>query len=343
MRVGRQRAVKAAAAALAGLLLCGAAFAARIKDIAEVYGPMENPLVGTGLVVGLSGTGDDAKFAPAIKQLANMLSNLGAEALPAEVAYSKNVAVVTVWATLPKFNKVGDRLTVEVSGVGNAQSLEGGRLALCPLMAPGPDGRMAVYAIAQGTLSVDPQWPCNAVIEDAAIVQRAVPTDFLPGNRVTFKLRNEYADYSIAANIVKAIHADLNIDTLKGDSAVAFAVDARTVEVRLSEEQMADPVGFISQLEWLGVPGLSRDLEARVVIDERRGLFYAIAGNVEVSPAFARHGNLEVAIKADEDQGTTLEDLVKGLRDLEASPEDVVGILKELEALGALHAKVIRK
>ena len=81
-----------------------------------------------------------------------------------------------------------------------------------------------------------------------------------------------------------------------------------------------------------------------MVIDEKNSSFYAINGNVEISPVVVGHGNLQVEIKADrDDEATTLDDLVTALKRIEAPPSDVIGLLNALEAAGALHAKVIRK
>jgi len=327
------------AALLALSALLSPAGATRVKDIARLEGPMANPLVGYGLVVGLNGTGDDRKFAPAIRMLSNMLSNLGAGTLPAEVAGSENVAVVAVEATLPPFNRQGDRLDVEVSAVGNAKSLEGGRLVVCPLTAGG-----AVYAIASGRLQADRRNPTTATIPEGAMVQREVAPELTPGDKLTFKLLPQNADYSVATRIVNAIHQDMDVDPARGDRPVARAVDAATIEVELSEKQLENPVPFISRLERLNVPGLSHDMEARVVIDEGDGSFYAINGNVEISPVVVGWNGIQVKIQPSSGQETTtLDDLVSALRQIGASAPDVIGILESLETAGALHAKVIRK
>lgn len=321
-------------------LVTATAFGTRVKDIADLYGPMENPLVGYGLVVGLAGTGDDAKFQPAIKGLANLLSTLGAQALPVEVAKSKNCALVTVSATLPAFNRMGDKLDVHVAAVGNAKSLEGGRLVLCPLGAPSA----GMLATAEGSLRVEATRPTTGVIERGAIVQREIPAQQTPGNKITFKLRAEHADNAVAARIVETIHESEDINPALGDTPIARAVDAATIEVSLSAEQLADPVPFIAQLEWLPVPGLDLNLPARVEIDVTNGTFYAINGSVEISPVVVQYGNLQVEIKPKRGgQGSTLDDLITALRTLDATSEDVIGVLKALESVGALHAQVVRK
>jgi len=371
MRQRAMRAVKWMATALAAALIAGTAEGVRIKDLGRVYGPMENPLVGAGLVVGLPGTGDDAKFTPAIRALCNMLTNLDAGSLPIEVRGTKNVALVMVSATLPAYNSKGDKLDVQVSSIGNAKSLAGGQLLICPLLGPrmkatqpnggisgqasggtddlavsqgtGQSRSLKVYAIASGYVKVDGANPTQGTVVRGAEVQSAVPAELTPGNKVTFKLLPQNADASVATLIVQAIHQDMNIDTTRGDLPVAYAADPATIEVKLNDSQAANPVAFISRLEKLWVPGLDYALEARVVIDEKKGTFFAMNGNVEISPVVVGQGNIQITIKpAQGEEATTLDDLVQALKDLNATPADVAGIVKSLEALGAIHAKVIR-
>jgi flagellar P-ring protein FlgI len=336
--------IRGLAAGMALALLAGAAQAVRIKDLGRVYGPMETPLTGYGLVVGLSGTGDDVKFLPAVKMLANTFANLSPEArnVAFDMRGAKNVAVVMVSATLPPFSRIGDRITIEVASAGNAKSLAGGRLILCPIgvTMPGYED----IAIASGDVKVSETTPAKGVIEGGAIVQMAVPDELTPNRKITFKLLPQNADYSVATHIVKAIHEDMNIDTEAGQPAVAHAVDAATIEIALSDKQLEDPVRFISRIEQLSVPGLDFDMEARVVIDEKSNTFYAINGNVEISPVVVDYNAILIQIKANQSSTTTtLDDLVATLRQVNATPADVIGILKALESAGALHAKVVRK
>jgi flagellar P-ring protein FlgI len=344
MRSVRTCVLSTVVAALMIVLATTPAHAVRIKDLGQIYGPMENPIVGYGLVVGLSGTGDDSKFATAIKVLSNTLTNLRISSSPLEVRGAKNAAVVMVSATLPAYNHVGDRLNVQVASVGNAKSLVGGKLVICPLGVPDV---AEMIALASGEIKVDDANPTSGAIEGGAIVQKSVPTDLIPGRKLTFRLLN--ADFSIATRIVEAIHQDMNIDTAGGQQPIARAADAATIEIALTDRQMEDPVPFISRIERLSVPGVAYDMEARVVLDEKKGAFWAINGNVEIAPVTVGYGTFQVEIKSQEAktaqaaQTTTLDDLVLALKTQQATPEDVNGILKALEAAGALHAKVVRQ
>ena len=137
--------------ALFSLLVSADLHAERVKDLVDVAGVRSNQLVGYGLVVGLNGTGDQTSQAPfTIQSIKNMLSNFGVRVPDNVNPQLKNVAAVSLHASLPAFSKPGQAIDVTVSSIGNASSLRGGSLLMAPLM--GADGQ--VYAMAQGSLLV---------------------------------------------------------------------------------------------------------------------------------------------------------------------------------------------
>ena len=88
---------------LALILACmiPTANAERVKDLVNVAGVRENQLVGYGLVVGLSGTGDQTSQAPfTIQSIRNMLTGFGVRVPDNVNPQLKNVAAVTVHASL---------------------------------------------------------------------------------------------------------------------------------------------------------------------------------------------------------------------------------------------------
>ena len=90
----------------------------RLKDLAEIDGIRDNQLVGFGLVVGLSGTGDDADATNlAQRLLTNMRQNFNVEDLE-----NDNIAMVMVTADLPPFTRSGARIP-QVGTIGDADSL----------------------------------------------------------------------------------------------------------------------------------------------------------------------------------------------------------------------------
>ena len=140
--------MRSLAAVLFVLLAQTAAHAERVKDIASVAGVRSNQLVGYGIVVGLSGTGD-GNSGLTLQSMQAMVSRFG---LVTDVSglNAKNAAAVMITAELPAFTKVGQTLDITVSTMGGANSLRGGTLLMSPLL--GADGE--TYAIAQGNLVV---------------------------------------------------------------------------------------------------------------------------------------------------------------------------------------------
>jgi len=114
-----------------------------------VQGSRDNALLGYGLVVGLTNTGDTEQVLFTMQSVAGMLGRLGIRVDPREIR-SRNVAAVMVTAKLPTFSRAGSTIDVTVSAMGNARSLQGGTLLMTPLT--GADG--LTYAVAQGPVQV---------------------------------------------------------------------------------------------------------------------------------------------------------------------------------------------
>src|SRR5687768_9174531 len=152
------------------------AFAARaearkVADIARLKNQRTNTLTGLGLVVGLPGTGDGGDFLPAIKPLAAMLAKYADPTTVRELADVKNVALVSVTATIPPVGALkGDELDVHVMSLGAANSLAGGRLLVTPLV--GPLAGNDVFALASGKISIeDPKSATHAIVKAGGVME----------------------------------------------------------------------------------------------------------------------------------------------------------------------------
>jgi flagellar P-ring protein precursor FlgI len=356
--------------ALSVLLPSGAAAQSRIKDIADVEGVRDNMLVGYGLVVGLNGTGDDLDDSVFTREsLIGMLQRLGVNARDEDLD-TDNIAAVMVTANLPPFSRQGTRIDVNVSALGNAESLLGGTLLVTPLV--GADGE--VYAVAQGPLAVagfqaggnaetvTKGVPTNGRIPNGAIVEREIDFELASLSTVNLTLRNP--DFTTARRVATAINSFIGGKT-------AQSLDPSTVRVQVPENYQGSTVGLITDIEQLPV---SPDQIAKVVIDEQSGVIVmgekvristvAIAqGNLTIrvtetpqvsqpSP-FAEQGQTEVVdrteVEVDEDeerqmavlpQGVSLQELVNGLNALGVGPRDLITILQAIKAAGALQAEI---
>jgi flagellar P-ring protein precursor FlgI len=353
------------------LALCAApssdAAGARVKDLVVVKGVRSNPLIGYGLVVGLSGTGDTRRTIFTQQSLSNLLRRLGVNVDPARLDI-RNTAAVMVTAEIPPFAGSGESIDVVVSAVGDARSLTSGTLLMTPLK--GADGE--IYAVAQGQLVVGgyevdapfarvrKNFPTVARIPDGATVERSVPSRYVDEDQKILLTLND-ADFTTADRIVTAVNQTF------GDGT-ASASSPGQVEVVIPDGDRASPVGFLARLERLDVTADSR---ARVVFNERSGTV-VVGGNVTLGPAAIAHGNLNVAvltqfgvsqpapfarrgrtvvvpntsISVEEDESqvqavaetTTVEDLVRALNALGASSRDLMAILEALKAAGSLRA-----
>jgi len=348
--------------------------AARIKDIATIQGVRENQLIGYGLVVGLSGTGDKGEKTIFTNQsLLNMLKNMGMQSDPNDATATKlklkNVAAVIVTAKLPTFAQPGRRIDVSVSSLGDATSLQGGTLLMTPLK--GADRQ--VYAVAQGSVSVggfiggvtgstiQKNHPTVGMISDGAIVEKAVGVPFAYKEAVTVSLRED--DFTTAMRVSEAIDHKL------GPESETVAVDARTVQFKVPDKYKGRLVDLMATIE--GIP-IDVDQHAKVVFNERTGTI-VMGNHVTISDVAVSHGNVVIKVETETEisqplpfsfgetevvpkskttieeerpnvihlkGGTTIGDLVNALNDIGVSPRDLISILQTIKAAGALKAEL---
>lgn len=346
----------------------GYAEATRLKDIASFRGTATNPLIGYGLIVGLNGTGDKDKTQFTVSTLANLLDNVGVHVDPSQVKV-KNVAGVMVTAKLPPFARVGAKVDVQVSSIGDAKSLEGGTLLMTPLK--GPDGK--TYALVQGPIStggfsasgqggssVQKNHPTVGFISGGATVEQEIPINYNELDNVDLILKTP--DFTTANKIAAGVNAVLN-------GQYARPVDAASIKLQIPEGYGDRIVEVISRLENMEV---QPDVVAKVIINERTGTI-VMGEHVRISPVAVAHGSLTVQVseKMNVSQpepftkgqtvvtpqskvevqegkgalamiggGVTLGQVVQGINAIGATPRDLINILQAIKAAGALQAEL---
>lgn len=350
------------------VLSAPAAAASRIKDIASFQGVRENQLVGYGLVVGLDGTGDRRQTFFSTQTLANMLERSGIT-VRADQIRVKNIAAAMVTAVLPPFVRRGGMIDVTVSSIGDAESLQGGILIMTPLAAA--DNQ--IYVVAQGPVAlggfsaggagnrVQQNHPTVGRIPNGGLVEREVPVDIAGRTQLTLVLHD--SDFTTASRAVRAVNRAVGSD-------VAAAVDGRTLSIRVPEGYRSRVVEYMALIE---NARMNVDVPAKVVVNERSGTIVMgkdvqitsvsiIQGNlslqvgteIQVSqPApFSRQGKTAVvpqsSVSVEEEKGRTVtlaegasvEEVVRALNSIGASPRDVIAILQAIKAAGALQAEL---
>ncbi|MEA3486367.1 MAG: flagellar basal body P-ring protein FlgI [Thermodesulfobacteriota bacterium] len=279
---------------IVGLIIVSHAYAARIKDVSSIGGVRDNQLIGYGLVIGLAGTGDNIENGFTKETLANMLSRqgLGMKEGSRKDLSSDNVASVMISAELPPFAKVGSRIDVMVSSIGDADSLRGGTLLMTPLR--GADG--SVYAVAQGAVSiggfatggrgakVTKNHPTVGRITNGAFVERELEYNF--ENRKSLSINLYRPDFTTATGVATAINGVIA-------GVEAKLVDSSTIALNIKESFKGSIVKLVSIVENINVIVHS---PAVVVIDEKTGTV-VMGENVRISTVAVAHGNLFIQIK----------------------------------------------
>ena len=360
------------------LLLCAPAIGqdladVRLKEIARVEGVRDNPLIGYGLVVGLSGSGDTSKNQATLQSVANLLSHFGVNVSTSDLS-SRNVAAVMVTASLPAFAEPGEKLDVEVSSLGDARSLSGGTLLLAPL--DGPDHR--VYALAQGSILVGgyevrsygsmerQNYPTVGRIPGGATVELSAPLGVASTGRDLTIFLNQ-PDFTTAERVTRALRAAM-------PEADVHALNAGKIQLRFARAPQS-LVGLIARVENVRV---RPDEIASVVVNERTGTVVA-GGDVRLGDVTIAQGDLRISIHTDYEvsqpgglyirpsagirsvvvphssirvreppvrmvsipEGATVADLVSALQSIHVSTRDVISILQSIKTAGALHARLI--
>jgi flagellar P-ring protein precursor FlgI len=357
------------ALALLASLTCASA-EVRIKDITSLRGMRDNQLVGYGLVVGLSGTGDSFRNATFTDQaLQSMLDRMGISTKTGQ-SRPRNVAAVIVTADLPPLLSKGTRLDVTVSSLGDATSLMGGTLILTPLT--GPDGM--TYAVAQGQVSISgfaatgqaesltQGVPTAGRIVNGAIIERQVPGVLADLGNLVLELKNP--DFKTAIEVVDAING-----YTRSRYGMTAAREQDNRNVLLNRPAKLSTVRFMSEIGDLLV---QPDLPARVVIDARTGTI-VIGQDAQISTVAVTHGNITVRVtetpnvsqplprsngqttvtpqtNIGADQaggqmaivgGSNLRQLVRGLNQIGLKPSGIISILQAIKTAGALQAELV--
>ncbi len=356
------------ACALALSMCLQPAGAERLRDLVDIQGVRDNPLIGYGLVVGLDGTGDQTTQTPFTTQsLTNMLSQMGIAVPSGTNMQLKNVAAVMVTANFPAFARAGQNIDVVVSSMGSAKSLRGGTLLMTPLK--GSDNQ--VYALAQGNLLVGGSGASSGGsrvqinqlaggrINNGAVIERELPSTFGASRILTLQLKQE--NFSLAQRISDAINGQNGL-------GIARALDARTIELQMPANNSSQ-VRFLAQIQDINIA--MGEMDAKVIINSRTGSV-VMNRNVMLDNCAVAQGNLSVVVNNQQsvsqpdtpfgggqtvvtnqtqisvnqsggslqqvNSSASLNNVIRTLNSLGATPNDLMSILQAMHSAGCLQA-----
>ncbi len=265
-----------------------------------------------------------------------MFQTLGLD--PVQEVSSANVAAVIVTAKLPPFGRIGQKIDVTVSSIGDAKSLAGGTLLVTPLK--GGDGK--IYAVASGALSIGgltqgAKFATTAAIPSGASIEKEVDIAFNQKSSIRMSLKSP--DFTTAARVVKTINENLG-------GKFASASDAATVDLIVPPHYERQVVNLVAIVENYRV---NQDNKAKIIINEKTGTIVA-GGDIRLNKVAISHGDLVLEVGADGkkldkpgslffvEKQTTLKDLVSALNTIGTTPEDLMSIFQALKKNGALFA-----
>ncbi len=343
-----------------------------IGSLMRVRGQEENELIGIGLVTGLAGSGDSVNMVRQMVQNLLLANNIKVDS---QQLSSKNVALVTVEATLPAGIQPGRRIDCRVATLGDCTSLQGGVLTLMEITditggvvyatASGPVDVGGFKAEGQGG-SVTQNHVTVGIIPGGAKVERAVPANVVSDHGWLYlDARAPHASFGNMARIVESINALY--------PGVAEAVPfARSVKVQVPEDLPESSwVAYVASI-------LDREIEPssipKVIVNERTGMV-VMAEGVRLRPGAIAHGDLTVMIAETPEasqpgplsDGTTqvlprtgidvteensaltvvpgavtLQEVVEVLNVLGTTPRDLISILEAMSQAGLVLAEIER-
>ena len=343
---------------------------ARLKDIARFRGVRSNQLVGTGLIMGLDGTGDSKKIGATTSALVNYLRRQNIDVDPKAIE-PKNVALVMVTAELPPYATNGQKIDVTITSIGDCKSLRNGTLLITELKSP--TDPTTVYAVASGAVSVGGFGVSQAGnsqikgfltvgrIPGGAMVEKGATTNVVhEGNKLFLELDDPDA--------TTANRTQERINTV-APAFHATAVNNGTIEVTIPEG--VSPTSAMARLEEISI---TTDQQALIVVNEKTGTI-VLGGSIKIAPVSFMYGSLTIKVEqeqfvsqplpfstggattkgaqttagAKEDTvkvgvtqpNTTVADLAAIFQKLNLTAGDVIAILQGLRQQGALKARVV--
>ncbi len=321
--------------------------AEKIGDIASVVGVRDNQLIGYGLVIGLSGTGDKSGSKFTMQSISNMLESVNVK-ISADDIKSKNVAAVMITASLPPFARQGDKIDIHISSIGDAKSIQGGTLVMTPLNAV--DGN--IYALAQGAIvSGNSSNLLSANIINGATIEREVSYDLFHKNAMTLSLKNP--------NFKNAIQVQNTLNKVFGNK-VAIALDPKTIQITRPERlSMVEFLALVQEIP------INYSAKNKIIVDEKSGTI--VSGvDIMVHPVVVTSQDITLKITKDpldnsknaqdldnnmsldtahntlssNGKSITIAGVVKALQKIGVSAKGMVSILQALKKSGAISAEM---
>lgn len=293
----------------------------RIKDLTTLENSGQAALVGTGMIMGLAGTGDNGQ----------------------------DRAAVMITAQLQPGTLAGSSFDVTVLALGNARTLRGGSLLPTPLKG----GNGQVWAIAQGPLYLEggPGMRASGTIPGGGVLQQDTPSP-LSGADDQIRLMLTAPDFTTAKRIADTIN------TATGQK-IAHMNDNTIITLTIPHDYPDGAAGLIAAVEGLSVtPDQGSN---RIIINAQTGTIVAgldipvaasaishgdLTIRIHNSPNPAR-STIDISDASGQiitsAAGGTVGSLLSTLRASGLNTRDQISVLYALHSAGAITAEIISR
>ena len=328
----------------------------QIGSICRVKGQEKRVLIGSGIVYGLSGTGDGNQVETQ-KALASIYEKFNNSAVNLQQFKNvKNVAIVMVTAEIPACGaRQGDQINCRVASIGAAKSLKGGVLFSTAMVPQGPgldpSQPMPVCGYATGLVELEnDETQTVGRIPGGVRLEQDFFNQFVKDGKVTLVLNRDHAYFGASDGIAQAILHERIATEVK-------AIDQNNVVVTIPQDTYSqDPTKFVASI--LRIPIAAPEAPACVVINRRTGVI-VLTGDVEIGPVAISSGNFDVAVAAGQadvesffpiDQSASgpnarpnakLQALLAALKQVKASPKTQADIIMQIHRAKKLYAQLI--
>ena len=346
-----------------------------VQDIAHLQGEHTNRLMGFGLVVGLSGTGDGAASLPTMRALAALHERYEQSVLTVdELAKANNVAIVTVEVELPVNGwRSGERFDVIVSAL-TAEDLTGGQLLVTPLQVSPlpkdpPPGLDRIWSLAGGRIEVEKDGVLTrGKIRGGAIMEFDRFHSYVQDGAITLVLNDPSADWPMAQMLARAVNEEVANPASGGiyerdaqgelvqAGPPATVLGPKSVVVRIPSYEISNPAGFIARVLQTPIYVMPRQ-KAQVVIN-RATNHITLTGSVSILPTVVQIPGLgtvavgdagggddartsPVGLATDTPDSVEFQQLLTTLEQLKLAPEQLVQVVEQLHRTGTLQAQLV--
>ncbi|WP_417390073.1 flagellar basal body P-ring protein FlgI [Gimesia sp.] len=323
--------------------------AVKLSELGEFQPAEIVKLTGTGLVIGLKGTGDRNISAEAIRALKSSMNamNIDQRSIKTPIQ-AGNLANVSIVVYIPNQGvSRGKQLECYITATSPGVDLTGGYLLPTTLNIPGHPSPNA-DAMAMGSVQTDQiKQKSQAMIASGAQLLTDVNPRLVSGQGIPhlkFFLNSESHSPQLSDLITRQINQFLQAEKHLNSKAMLQSSSLIMISLPHNDPQQAHHLA--TQLLSLSLPLQAAEPESQqpqVIIESRTGKLQA-KGQVRIQPAFINQQNLILEIgPSSQNSSTNGADLLALMQHLQMPQQTQIQLLQQLQQQGKINATLLQQ